>query len=210
MAYTLLSKINPSSRQWIICVRISRRWHYRRGTDTGPIDHTDLILLDEQVLLKFTSKRFSISYLLRCLLSSGAITVFTRLPNSLFVQGNHIYAEVSADNVSKFESLLEEGRVYELRKFLVAPTKSSFKPVRAPFMIWFTKHTVVEEKTDASINFPMRTYDLTPFTKIPSLLAHLNTLSVSTVASKAPFHYSFHCVTVCPVTHSASLLFSMR
>lgn len=79
-----------------------------------------------------------------------------------------MYAEIGAGNVSKFELLLVEGKVYQLRNFLVAPTKSSFKPVQAPFMVWFTKHTVVEEQTDVDVNFPKWTYDLIPFTDIPS------------------------------------------
>lgn len=80
MVRTLLSQINPSNRQWIVFVKVSHRWHYRKGLDTGPIEHTDLVLLNEQ--------------------------------------GNHIYAEISLDNVSRFRPLLEEGKVYELRKFI--------------------------------------------------------------------------------------------
>lgn len=130
MSYTPLSNINPSTRQWTICVRISHRLHYRRGTDTGPIDHTDLVLLDQQ--------------------------------------GNHMYGEISIDNVSRFEPLLHEGRIYELRKFIVSPVETSFKHVRGPYMVWFTRHTIVEEKVDVSDNFPMWTYNLIPFTQIPN------------------------------------------
>lgn len=57
-----------------------------------------------------------------------------------------MYAEISLHNVAQFKPLLEEEKVYELRKFIVATPKKAFKPVEAPFMIWFTKHTVVEEK----------------------------------------------------------------
>lgn len=109
MEYALLHQINPSSRQWVICVRISRRWHYRRGSDTGPVDHTDLVLLDEQ--------------------------------------SNHIYAEIGLDHVTRFEPLLQEGKIYELRKFIVSPPKASFKPVQAPYMTSFTKHIVVQSLT---------------------------------------------------------------
>lgn len=110
-------------------LRVSRHWHYRRGTDTGPIDHTDLVLLDEQ--------------------------------------GNHMYAEIALDHVTRFEPLLQEGKIYELKKFIVANQKSAFKPVRSPFMIWFTKHTTVKEKQDMVDDFPMWTYDPALFSQIP-------------------------------------------
>ncbi|KAM0912335.1 hypothetical protein ACQ4PT_012850 [Festuca glaucescens] len=48
MLINLLSEIHKDSRQWTICVLVSRMWHYRGGTDEGPIKHTDLVLIDEQ------------------------------------------------------------------------------------------------------------------------------------------------------------------
>jgi hypothetical protein len=49
MAFDLLPALHP--RQWraTICVRICRKWEYRGGTDDGPIQHVDLVLLDEKV-----------------------------------------------------------------------------------------------------------------------------------------------------------------
>lgn len=78
----MLSQINPRTRQWIVCVRVSCHWHYRKGAYSGPIEHTYLVLLDEQ--------------------------------------GDHMYAEISIDKVAQFEPILEEEKVYELRKFIVA------------------------------------------------------------------------------------------
>jgi hypothetical protein len=49
MAHSLLSKIHRDSNQWTICVLVSCMWHYRGGTDEGPIKHTDLVLLDKEV-----------------------------------------------------------------------------------------------------------------------------------------------------------------
>lgn len=48
MSYNLLSEITPSSKQWTICVRVSRLWEYRGGVDEANIQHLDLVLLDEQ------------------------------------------------------------------------------------------------------------------------------------------------------------------
>jgi hypothetical protein len=49
MAFDLLPTLRP--RQWraTICVRVCRKWEYRGGTDDGPIQHVDLVLLDEKV-----------------------------------------------------------------------------------------------------------------------------------------------------------------
>jgi hypothetical protein len=49
MAHSPLSAIHNGSNQWTICALVSRMWHYRGGTDEGPIRHTDLVLLDTEV-----------------------------------------------------------------------------------------------------------------------------------------------------------------
>ena len=49
MAFDLLPTLHPKSKHWVICVRVSRKWEYRGGTDDGPILHVDLVLADEKV-----------------------------------------------------------------------------------------------------------------------------------------------------------------
>ena len=49
MAVNRLAEIHKDSHHWTICVLVSRMWHYRGGTDDGPIKHTDLVLLDTDV-----------------------------------------------------------------------------------------------------------------------------------------------------------------
>ncbi|KAK1618128.1 hypothetical protein QYE76_023645 [Lolium multiflorum] len=48
MAINLLSEIHSRSNQWTISVLISRMWHYRGGTDEGPLQHTDVVLIDQE------------------------------------------------------------------------------------------------------------------------------------------------------------------
>ena len=64
MAFDLLPTLRP--RQWrsTICVRVCRKWEYRGGTDDGPIQHVDLVLLDEKVHTSVLSFVFFISLLL--------------------------------------------------------------------------------------------------------------------------------------------------
>ena len=51
MAATSLSEIHNNSKHWTVAVYVSRLWHHRGGTDNGPIKHTDLVVLDSEVLL---------------------------------------------------------------------------------------------------------------------------------------------------------------
>ncbi|XP_062233898.1 uncharacterized protein LOC133931088 [Phragmites australis] len=48
MPFDLLPTLHPKSKHWVICVRASRKWEYRGGTDDGPIAHVDLVLADEK------------------------------------------------------------------------------------------------------------------------------------------------------------------
>ncbi|XP_062220897.1 uncharacterized protein LOC133920180 isoform X2 [Phragmites australis] len=48
MPFDLLPMLHPKSKHWTICVRVSRKWEYRGGTDDGPVAHIDLVLADEQ------------------------------------------------------------------------------------------------------------------------------------------------------------------
>ncbi|KAL6596970.1 hypothetical protein ACP70R_047104 [Stipagrostis hirtigluma subsp. patula] len=48
MTFDLLPTLHPRSKHWTICVRVSRMWEYRGGTDDGPIQHLDLVLVDSE------------------------------------------------------------------------------------------------------------------------------------------------------------------
>jgi len=49
MAINKLSELTIGDDQSTICVLVSRRSHFRGGTDEGPIIHTDLVLIDSEV-----------------------------------------------------------------------------------------------------------------------------------------------------------------
>ncbi|CAD6259972.1 unnamed protein product [Miscanthus lutarioriparius] len=48
MAFSMLPALRPNDWRAVICVRVCRKWEYRGGTDDGPVQHVDLVLLDEQ------------------------------------------------------------------------------------------------------------------------------------------------------------------
>lgn len=49
MAFDLLPGLQPREWRSTICVLLCRKWEYRGGTDDGPIQHVDLVLIDEKV-----------------------------------------------------------------------------------------------------------------------------------------------------------------
>jgi hypothetical protein len=51
MAFDLLPNLRPRMWRATICVCVCRKWEYRGGTDDAPIQHVDLVLLDEKVPL---------------------------------------------------------------------------------------------------------------------------------------------------------------
>ncbi|XP_062182255.1 uncharacterized protein LOC133886584 isoform X3 [Phragmites australis] len=48
MTFDSLTTLHPKSKHSVVCVRVSRKWEYRGGTDDGPILHIDLVLIDEK------------------------------------------------------------------------------------------------------------------------------------------------------------------
>jgi hypothetical protein len=124
-----LSVIRPGNTRFSIRVYVSRLWHHRGATDSGPIKHTDMVLLD--------------------------------------AEGNHMYSEISEKLVNDFINLIEEGKIYDIRKFFVFPKKYVFRPVDVDAMIRFTKYTTVVERLGLESLFPFCTYELTPFAQLP-------------------------------------------
>ena len=45
MAFALLPTLRPRDWRATVC----RKWEYHGGTDDGPIQHVDLVFVDEQV-----------------------------------------------------------------------------------------------------------------------------------------------------------------
>ncbi|XBI37167.1 hypothetical protein VPH35_122552 [Triticum aestivum] len=85
----------------------------------------------------------------------------------LDAQGNHMYAKVPEKNVDSFINRIEEGKIYDIRKFLVFPRKYVFKSVEGHSMIKITKRTKLVERTGMEAEFPFCTYALTPIAHLP-------------------------------------------
>uniref|UniRef100_A0ACD5ZBE1 Uncharacterized protein n=1 Tax=Avena sativa TaxID=4498 RepID=A0ACD5ZBE1_AVESA len=86
----------------------------------------------------------------------------------LDAQGSHMYGEISPLLVPDFIERIREGKVYELRKFLVCHKKKYFRPVEGDFMIRFGRYTTVRELNDNIMDYPLCTYALTPIDDLPA------------------------------------------
>uniref|UniRef100_A0ACD5Z7R2 Uncharacterized protein n=1 Tax=Avena sativa TaxID=4498 RepID=A0ACD5Z7R2_AVESA len=86
----------------------------------------------------------------------------------LDAQGSHMYGEISPLLVPDFIERIREGKVYELRKFLVCQKKNYFRPVEGDFMIRFGRYTTVRELNDNIMDYPLCTYALTPIDDLPA------------------------------------------
>uniref|UniRef100_A0ACD5ZAD9 Uncharacterized protein n=1 Tax=Avena sativa TaxID=4498 RepID=A0ACD5ZAD9_AVESA len=82
-------------------------------------------------------------------------------------QGNHMYGEVTENLVKDFIDNIVEGKVYEIKRFLVCPKKDRYRPVEAQFMIRFGRYTTVRELPDNVMDYPLCTYSLTPIDDLP-------------------------------------------
>jgi hypothetical protein len=85
----------------------------------------------------------------------------------LFFQGNHMYAQLPPATSDRLKDVLQEGKVYVIRKFLCNPSRPFFRAVESPFMIQFTRYTTLEERPGLEVNYPFCTYSLTAFADIP-------------------------------------------
>jgi hypothetical protein len=78
-----------------------------------------------------------------------------------------MYAEILDKAVNQFMAMIEEGKIYDIRKFFVFPKKYVFRPVDGKSMIKFTRYTSVVERMGLESLFPFCTYKLTPFAQLP-------------------------------------------
>jgi hypothetical protein len=76
-----------------------------------------------------------------------------------------MYSQIPPGTADRLKDVLKEGKVFTLRKFLRNVSRTNFRPVESPFMVQFTRYTLVEEKP--GMEFPVCTYSLTAFADIP-------------------------------------------
>ncbi|CAL4928117.1 unnamed protein product [Urochloa decumbens] len=88
-------------------------------------------------------------------------------------KANVMYAEIPQEMVHAFNNQIQEGEIYEIRRFRVTNAKSLYKPVDGHCMIKFTVHTLVTEPDKPPTTYPRYTYRLTAFEELPMLVGNV-------------------------------------
>ncbi|KAK1650868.1 hypothetical protein QYE76_068673 [Lolium multiflorum] len=83
-------------------------------------------------------------------------------------EGTHMYGEIASNLVDQFIAKIKEGKIYELKRFLVTKMKNMYKPVEGDAMIRFGRYTTVSELDDNIMDYPLCTYALTPLDELPN------------------------------------------
>ncbi|KAM0844822.1 hypothetical protein ACQ4PT_056765 [Festuca glaucescens] len=83
-------------------------------------------------------------------------------------EGTHMYGEIASTLVNQFIERIKEGKIYELKRFLVTKMKNFYKPVEGDAMIRFGRYTTVRELDDNIMDYPLCTYALTPIDELPN------------------------------------------
>jgi replication factor A1 len=78
-----------------------------------------------------------------------------------------MYGQLPPTTAERLKDVLQEGKVFVIRKFFCNASRTSFRPVESPFMVQFTKYTTVEERPGLEVNYPFCTYSLTAFDELP-------------------------------------------
>ncbi|KAM0871585.1 hypothetical protein ACQ4PT_039291 [Festuca glaucescens] len=81
--------------------------------------------------------------------------------------GNHMYGQLPSVMSERLKDALEEGKVFVIRKFMCAQSKTAFRPIESAFMVQFTRYNTVEEVSGLADTYPFCTYSLTAFSDIP-------------------------------------------
>ncbi|CAL5061540.1 unnamed protein product [Urochloa decumbens] len=84
-----------------------------------------------------------------------------------------MYAEIPQEMVHAFNNQIQEGEIYEIRRFRITNAKSLYKPVDGRYMIKFTVHTLITEPNKPPTTYPRYTYKLTPFEELPMLVGNV-------------------------------------
>ena len=78
-----------------------------------------------------------------------------------------MYGQIPPEPAEKLKDVLKEGKVFLIRKFPCNPSKVAFRPVESPYMVQFTRYSIVQHVPGIEDQFPFCTYSLTPFADIP-------------------------------------------
>ena len=79
-----------------------------------------------------------------------------------------MYGQIPTKGGGPLQNVVKEGNVFVIKKFLYNKSRACYRAVESPFMVQFTRFTVVQEKPGTEDDYPFCTYSLTAFADVPS------------------------------------------
>jgi hypothetical protein len=78
-----------------------------------------------------------------------------------------MYGQIPPDPAESLMGILEEGKVYVMKRFMCKQSKQSYRAVESPYMMQFTRFSTVVPQPGNEEEYPYCTYNLMSFLNIP-------------------------------------------
>ncbi|PUZ75899.1 hypothetical protein GQ55_1G246900 [Panicum hallii var. hallii] len=78
-----------------------------------------------------------------------------------------MYVEIPPEDIPYLKPHLQEGKVVDIKRFLVQRAKNIYKVVETPYMIKLTQRSIITPVVPEPPDFPKYVYNLIPFSELP-------------------------------------------
>lgn len=78
-----------------------------------------------------------------------------------------MYGQLPPEPAERLKDVLEEGKVYLMKRFMCKQSKQTYRVVESPYMMQFTRFSTAVPKPGIEEAYPYCTYNLIPFSDIP-------------------------------------------
>ncbi|RCV31155.1 hypothetical protein SETIT_6G154300v2 [Setaria italica] len=84
----------------------------------------------------------------------------------VYEKNDAMYVEIPPEEISTLKNHLSEGKIVDIRRFLVHKAKSVYKVVEAPYMIKLSQRSIITPVIPEPRQFPKYVFNLIPFSEI--------------------------------------------
>jgi replication factor A1 len=78
-----------------------------------------------------------------------------------------MYVEIPPEDIPYLKPHLQEGKIVDIKRFLVQRAKNIYKVVEAPYMIKLTQRSIITPVVPEPPDFLKYVYNLIPFSELP-------------------------------------------
>ncbi|CAL4956986.1 unnamed protein product [Urochloa decumbens] len=111
-------------------------------------------------------------------------------------KNNAMYVEIPPEDIPYLKAHLQEGKIVNIKRFLVQRAKTIYKVVEGPYMIRLSQRSIITPIVPEPPNFPKYVYNVVPFSELPQ---HANLFNrfldiigyVATVSNVAKVRYGY-------------------